>query len=78
MLPTGFESAVPASDRPQILALDCSATGIGALRSVSEFKCRNLQDAGIQKSSFIRCYCAGMMVGGWAGLIAQDCVTRDD
>ena len=29
--PTGFETAIPASDRPQTLALDRLATGIGAL-----------------------------------------------
>ena len=29
MPPAGFEPAVPASDRPQTLALDRSATGIG-------------------------------------------------
>ena len=28
MLPAGFELAIPASVRPQTLALDCSATGI--------------------------------------------------
>ena len=29
MSPVGFEPATPASDRPQILALDLSATEIG-------------------------------------------------
>ena len=29
MLPAGFEPAIPPSDRPQVLALDHSATGIG-------------------------------------------------
>ena len=29
MLPAGFEPAIPASERPQTHALDCTATGIG-------------------------------------------------
>ena len=29
MLPVGFEPATPASERPQIYALDHAATGIG-------------------------------------------------
>jgi hypothetical protein len=29
MPPAGFEAAIPAGDRPQTLALDRSATGIG-------------------------------------------------
>ena len=29
MPPAGFEPAIPACDRPQALALDRSATGIG-------------------------------------------------
>ena len=33
MTPAGFETATPASDRPQTLALDRSATGIGKIRS---------------------------------------------
>jgi hypothetical protein len=31
MPPLGFEPATPASDRPQTLALDHSATGLGKL-----------------------------------------------
>ena len=31
MPPAGFEPATPASDRPQALALDLSATGIGCV-----------------------------------------------
>ena len=31
--PTGFETAIPASDRPQTLALDRSATGIGKMKN---------------------------------------------
>ena len=31
MPPAGFEPAIPAGERPQILVLDCSATGIGSL-----------------------------------------------
>ena len=31
MHPAGFEPAIPASERPQILALDHSNTGIGLL-----------------------------------------------
>ena len=31
MPPAGFEPLIPAGDRPQILALDRSATGIGLL-----------------------------------------------
>ena len=30
MPPAGFEPATPASDRPQTIALDRSATGIGS------------------------------------------------
>ena len=33
MTPAGFELATSASDRSQTLALDCSATGIGRIRS---------------------------------------------
>jgi hypothetical protein len=29
MLPAGFKLAIPASQRQQTLALDCSATGLG-------------------------------------------------
>ena len=32
MSPAGFEHATPASDRPQTLAIDLSATGIGWIR----------------------------------------------
>jgi hypothetical protein len=34
----GFESAIPASDRPQTLALDRSATGIGTLLYLAKVK----------------------------------------
>ena len=31
MPPAGFEPAIPASDRPQTHALDCSSTGTGSI-----------------------------------------------
>jgi len=31
MPPTGFETAIPASERPYTHTLDCAATGIGDL-----------------------------------------------
>jgi hypothetical protein len=34
MTPAGFECATPGSDRPQTLALDRSATGIGIKKTV--------------------------------------------
>ena len=37
--PAGFEPAIPVSDRPQILALDRSATGIGGIRSPYRSAC---------------------------------------
>jgi hypothetical protein len=33
MPPAGFELAIPVTDRPQALALDSSATGIGRIRT---------------------------------------------
>ena len=39
MPPARFETAIPASDRPQTLALDRSATGIGTMsRHYEQFK----------------------------------------
>ena len=35
MLPKGFEPATPASDQPQTLALNRSATGIGGIKPVA-------------------------------------------
>jgi hypothetical protein len=32
--PAGFESAIPASERPKAHALDCASTGIGSIRIV--------------------------------------------
>ena len=32
MTPTGFETTIPASERPQTQTLDRAATGIGNLR----------------------------------------------
>ena len=38
MPPAGFEPVIPTSDRPQILALDRSATGIGTcINNVPDF-----------------------------------------
>jgi hypothetical protein len=34
MPPAGFESAIPASERPQTHALDLAATGIGTFSSI--------------------------------------------
>ena len=33
MFPAGFEPTIPTGDRPQTVALDRSATGIGGIRS---------------------------------------------
>jgi hypothetical protein len=42
MLTVGFEPAIPASERPQTYALNCTATGIGGPIHKSENFMRNL------------------------------------
>jgi len=34
--PTGFEPTIPASERPQTHALDCTATVVGVVRNTYE------------------------------------------
>ena len=36
MPPAGFEPTIPASERSQIYALDCAATGIDLLQTIAK------------------------------------------
>ena len=61
MLPAGFEPAIPASDRPQTLALNRSATGIGCVMHKASSFDRSifvvmLVNENLQEISYLGCY----------------------
>ena len=64
MPPAGFESAIPAGERPQTYALDGAATGIGykeyslKVKDVSKDNCRKCREKleTLQNETVARCH----------------------
>ena len=53
MIPAGFELVIPASDRPQTLALDRSATGTGKTTKLTKKKLYTGMFVLIRKQYFV-------------------------